>query len=336
MSTIFVTGANGFIAQHTVVQLLNKGYKVIGSVRSASKGQVLKDLLKNDKFSFVVIPNMGEVGSFDSVLQENQDVTGILHIASPFKFNVESPEKDILIPAIEGVKTLYDSIVKYAPQVTRVVYTSSDAAARFDLDSPETTIDENVWSPLTYEESKNDKVQAYLASKPIAERYAWNFIKNNRVNFEMVSVLPSNTLGPQAFDEFVVKTLNTSCQAIDEVVNLNPDSQDMNHRYGGWIDVRDAATAHIVALEKKEAVDHRLVLVSSVFTSQTVYDIVNEVYPKQNFYKGTPGTDVEEIKKITKMDYHVTRDILGFKYRTLKETLVDSIDQILKVRGTKL
>ena len=41
-TTVFVSGANGFIAQHVVKQLLNKGYSVVGTVRSAAKGDSLK------------------------------------------------------------------------------------------------------------------------------------------------------------------------------------------------------------------------------------------------------------------------------------------------------
>ncbi|HCK66020.1 MAG TPA: aldehyde reductase, partial [Anaerolineae bacterium] len=34
---ILVTGASGFIATHTIAQLLEKGYKVRGTVRSMKK-----------------------------------------------------------------------------------------------------------------------------------------------------------------------------------------------------------------------------------------------------------------------------------------------------------
>ncbi|NOX74961.1 MAG: NAD-dependent epimerase/dehydratase family protein, partial [Alphaproteobacteria bacterium] len=36
--TVLVTGSTGFIAKHIVLQLLNAGYNVVGSVRSLTRG----------------------------------------------------------------------------------------------------------------------------------------------------------------------------------------------------------------------------------------------------------------------------------------------------------
>lgn len=38
-STVLVTGANGFIAVATVKTLIERGFKVIGTVRTAAKGE---------------------------------------------------------------------------------------------------------------------------------------------------------------------------------------------------------------------------------------------------------------------------------------------------------
>lgn len=43
-STILVTGANGFIAVATVKTLIERGFKVIGTVRTASKGASNEEL----------------------------------------------------------------------------------------------------------------------------------------------------------------------------------------------------------------------------------------------------------------------------------------------------
>lgn len=40
--TVFVSGASGFIAQNIVKLLIEKGYNVIGTVRTAEKGENLK------------------------------------------------------------------------------------------------------------------------------------------------------------------------------------------------------------------------------------------------------------------------------------------------------
>ena len=48
-TTVFVSGASGFIAQTLVKQLIEKGYKVVGTVRSNEKGNSLKENLKAAK-----------------------------------------------------------------------------------------------------------------------------------------------------------------------------------------------------------------------------------------------------------------------------------------------
>ncbi|KAK6200909.1 protein induced by osmotic stress [Scheffersomyces amazonensis] len=333
--TVFVSGANGFIASHTVGLLLDQGYTVIGSVRSEAKGASFKKALKTDKFSYVVIPNIADVGAFDNVLKENPQISAFLHIASPFRFNVESPENDILIPAIEGTRNVLNSIKKYAPQITRVVITSSDCAARENDDrDPSIVLDESVWSKATFESSKHDLVPAYLGSKPLAEKLAWDFVKNEKPNFKLVTVLPSYTFGPQLTDELVSPDLNNSSKVIESILQSTPESVLHNHT-GSWIDVRDAAKAHIVALQSDEAVNQRLILSSSRFTSQTITDIIIKDFPqyKGKIFEGVPGADVEEVKTFQTLNYSKTNNILGFKFIPIKKTVDDSVSQLLRVRG---
>lgn len=334
MTTVFVSGANGFIGQHTVQQLLEAGYTVIGSVRSQEKGKKLLTALKSDKFSFVVIPNIADVGAFDKVLDDNKQITTFLHIASPFRFNVQDIEKEILIPAIEGTRNVLTSIKDHAPQVTKVVVTSSDAAARENDDkNPDLTLDESVWSKATYESSKHDPVAAYLGSKPLAEKLAWKFVEEEKPNFKLITVLPSYTFGPQIDDSLVLKDLNSSSKVFEEIITLNPDSQLYTHN-GSFVDVRDAAKAHLVAFQNDEAIGKRLILSSNRFTSQTIRDILLKEFPqfKGQIFEGVPGEDIEDIKQMPVLNYSQTNNILGFKFRDIKTSSVDAVAQLLRVR----
>ena len=55
MTSVFVSGATGYIAQHIVKTLLEKNYKVVGSVRSTEKGEKLKKLLQSANFNYEVV-----------------------------------------------------------------------------------------------------------------------------------------------------------------------------------------------------------------------------------------------------------------------------------------
>ena len=51
-----------------------------------------------------------------------------MHVASPFTFAAKDNEKDLLLPAINGMLNLLKAVKDNAPRVKRVVATSSFAA----------------------------------------------------------------------------------------------------------------------------------------------------------------------------------------------------------------
>ncbi len=77
---------------------------------------------------------------------------------------MEDNERDLLLPAIRGTTEVLESVTKYAPQVKRVVITSSFAAI-MDLSQglrPDYTYSEKDWNPISYEEAKaGDSPTAY-------------------------------------------------------------------------------------------------------------------------------------------------------------------------------
>ncbi|KAG8928937.1 methylglyoxal reductase (NADPH-dependent) gre2 [Tulasnella sp. 418] len=63
-SKVLVTGASGFIAVWIVKTLLERGYSVVGTVRSEGKGDYLKTLFKEhgDKFSYTIVEDIEKAG----------------------------------------------------------------------------------------------------------------------------------------------------------------------------------------------------------------------------------------------------------------------------------
>jgi nucleoside-diphosphate-sugar epimerase len=62
-SKVLVTGASGFIAAWVVKTLLERGFRVRGTVRSTSKGDYLVNLFKAhaDRFEYVVVEDIALV-----------------------------------------------------------------------------------------------------------------------------------------------------------------------------------------------------------------------------------------------------------------------------------
>lgn len=72
-SLILVTGANGFIASHVVDQLLERGYRVRGSVRNATKASWVQGLFDkrhgSGKFELVAIQDTTKPEAYTEALK---------------------------------------------------------------------------------------------------------------------------------------------------------------------------------------------------------------------------------------------------------------------------
>ena len=53
MEKVLVTGASGFIAEHSIIELLKNGYSVKGSLRSMNREQEVRDAINNTSNSLL-------------------------------------------------------------------------------------------------------------------------------------------------------------------------------------------------------------------------------------------------------------------------------------------
>lgn len=121
--TILVSGASGYIASHVIKLLLERGYKVIGTVRN---------LANKEKYQFLYEFNHAkenlELREADLTNRECWDsalhgVDSVIHVASPIPPGVPKDENDIIKPAVEGTKNIIEACLKN--KIKRLVFTSS-------------------------------------------------------------------------------------------------------------------------------------------------------------------------------------------------------------------
>lgn len=341
-TTVFVSGATGFIAQYVIDELLKtEKYKVIGSARSQEKADKLLSQFNNSNLSMEIVPNIAEPDAFDHIFAKYaKDIKVVLHTASPFFFESKDFDKDLLIPAVNGTSSILKAVKKYAANtVERVVITSSYAAVcTFNEDSQKgNVINEESWNTMSWEEAKKDGIAAYCASKAFAERFVWEFFEANKneLKFKLSTINPVFVFGPQLFDESVAAQLNTSCELINKVVHSSLDSEIDQTLFGGYIDVRDVARAHICAFEKDDCIGQRLILAEERFTMQTLADIINQDFPqlRSKIATGKPKSDVQVLSQIATLDNSKSRKLLGFDFIPLKQSVDDTVSQLLKVEG---
>ena len=328
MEKVLVTGATGYIGLHCIQQLLNQGYAVNGSVRSPErKDEVFEALQKHNTptenlnlFTF----NLTEDDGWDEGM-EGCDY--LLHVASPIA--LENHNEDFFVkPAVAGVKRAF----KYAKKhnVKKVVLTSS-VAAIFDTLEEKTDYDETDWS-----DPENPSISHYAKSKTLAEKAAWDFVDNEDNPFELAVINPALVIGPSLSGD-----LGESNKAIAMVTTGKmPVAVPLQF---GYVDVRDVAAAHLLAMQNSNTNGERFALAEKDLWYKDVAKVLREngfdkaptfnvpVWLAKilaNFSKELKVTlpylgRVRSVKNTSK-----AKDILGWNPRPAEESIIDIAVQI--------
>lgn len=331
-ANVVVTGANGFIAQHCVTALLNHGYAVIGTVRSAEKALLATDLHKHDYFTAVVVDDITNHSLYVEALRPFSPVA-IIHLASPFRYDATNFEQELMIPAVQGALAVLNA-ASALTAVKRVIHTSSfacilDVAAGPCPDKTYTAAD---WSPLTYNDgiTAPNVAAAYRASKTAAERASWKFMKSQRRHFDMVSLCPAMTFGPflSGAEPQSAGEINTSNKIIWNIISAGKDGSMPPTMGPVWVDVRDVATALVQALKVSEAGGKRYMLARDTYCNQEIADTARQIVPEycSNLPHGEPGKRGK--KSHYRVDVTETERVLGVEFRDLAQCLRDTIPQL--------
>lgn len=267
MSTILVTGGSGFIAGHTILQLLAAGYQVRTTVRSLSREEDVRATLKrgwaphhepgsvlrdpgselSDRLSFVAADLMSDAGWPAAVA----GCENVLHLASPFPASVPKDENELIIPARDGalrvLRAARDAGVK------RVVLTSSFAAVGYGHPEQEAAFTEKDWTDLN-----GPDVMPYTKSKTLAERAAWDFIARDGAGLELSVVNPVAVFGPVLGPDYATSILLVQ-RLMDGAMPGVP------RMCFGVVDVRDVADLHLKAMTSPAAKGERFLAVAGDF-----------------------------------------------------------------------
>lgn len=153
---VLITGASGYIGGQTVSTFLANGYRVRLACRDKSSCERTVSVFQGQAVNIdtVEVPDITAPHAFDEAVR---NVGGVIHMASPFTYAIDDNEKDLILPAMNGTIRMLESVYEHAPQVKRVVITSSFAAIG-DFSKGLRAgheYDESQWNPMTYEEAKN-------------------------------------------------------------------------------------------------------------------------------------------------------------------------------------
>ena len=328
MEKVLVTGATGYIGLHCIQQLLDQGYAVNGSLRSLErKDEIIKSLESHNTSTehlklFSI--NLNEDEGWDDGM-EGCDY--LIHVASPIA--LERKSEDFFVkPAVAGVKRALKFAKKH--NIKKVILTSSVAAIFHGIELKE-YYDESDWS-----DPENPSIDHYSKSKTLAEKAAWDFIEAEGKPFEFSVINPALVIGPSLSND-----LGESNKAIQMVATGKmPVAVPLQF---GYVDVRDVAAAHILAMQKQASDGERFALAEKDMWYEDVAKVLRE-----NGFNKAPKLSVPvwaakilanfspELKmalpyigRVRSVKYtSKAKDLLGWNPRPAEESILATANQI--------
>jgi nucleoside-diphosphate-sugar epimerase len=334
--TVLVTGGSGFIGMHCILQLLNAGYRVRTTVRSLTRAGDVRAMLKvggaapGEALSFAAADLMSDVGWPQAVA----GCAFVLHVASPFPAGAPKQEDELIVPARDGavrvLRAARDAGVK------RLVLTSSFAAVGYGHAPRDSPFSETDWT------DPSGRLGAYVKSKTLAERAAWEFIAREGGALELAVVNPVVVFGPVLGPD-----LSTSVQLLRLLMDGGmPRCPRLNF---GIVDVRDVADVHLRAMINPAANGERFLAVAG--ESMSIQEIAlllrsrmgdaaarapTKVMPDwmvrfASLFSPALAQVVSELGKVKSISNEKARRVLGWTPRSNADAIVATAESLLRL-----
>lgn len=335
---ILVTGGGGYLASWIVRMLLMQGNTVHTTVRDITDNRKYGHLfrMKEEYPGKLKIfeADIKERGSFDEVVQ---GCSVIIHTASPFKLTgIRDAAKELVIPAVQGVKNIFSSAVK-SGTARRIVMTSSVAAIYGDAVDIRKT-EAGVFTEKHWNTTSSTGHQPYSYSKTMAEKEAWKLAELNP-GIQLSVINPGFILGPSLSE----RSDSTSVQVMNRI-GLGTFRFGVPAGMHAIVDVRDVAQAHLLAASSVHS-NLRFIAAPHHTDFRSLARIIKKAYPQLPLSENTiptwvmvlfgpfAGFSPRFILRNTghplQFDNTRIRELLGMQFRPLEETLTDHIKQLI-------
>ena len=337
---VLVTGASGFIGSHCIIQLLEKGYRVRGTLRDMKRADAIRSMIarhtdKTDALEFAEADLLKD----DGWVEAATDCHLILHVASPFVLDTPRNEDELIIPAREGTLRLLRAAKETGAR--KVVLTSSVAAIAYghgkNLGRP---FDENDWS-----DPNSKEIEAYAKSKTLAERAAWHFMESEDPGFDLAVINPGAVLGPVIESDY-----GTSAEI---VLRMLKGSLPGLPRLGFEIvDVRDVASLHILAMESAKSGGQRFPCVAGFRWFEDIGETLLKEFPQFSkkiptkrlpnwmvrmaaMFGQLPKSALTELGNKRTVSNKNAAELLGWEPRSPEEAIITTAQGLIEFGGVK-
>jgi len=247
---VFVTGADGFLGQNLLKQLIAAGHEVKALIHNPRNSGILD--------SFEVEKCFGDILDLAAMEKAARGAEVVLHLASLYKFypwwQKKAPE--IYRINVGGTKNILAAA--RINKVKRFIFTSSVAAIGKNPDGKPSNEDTkfNLWKKSSH----------YARSKVLAEQEVLNFVKEG---FPALILNPAALIGggdrkPTPTGQMVVDFLNRRYPAcFNAVISL--------------ADVDDVARGHLQALEKGRIGERYILCNNRAYELKELFSILEQI-----------------------------------------------------------
>ncbi|GAA2193547.1 NAD-dependent epimerase/dehydratase family protein [Micromonospora lupini] len=331
---VLVTGATGHVGGYAVARLLDEGYRVRVTVRAPGQQDEVLDRVRrtgtnpDGRVEFRTAALSADEGWAEAA----DGARYVLHHASPFPFTPPANDDEVIRPARDGALRVLRAAREAG--VRRVVLTSSYAAVGYTVKA-DGRYSEADWTNV------DDDIPAYHRSKTLAERAAWDYVRDNG-GVELSVVNPTGIFGP---------LLGARMSASTGLVRafLRGSMPVVPRMYFGVVDVRDVVDLHLRAMLHPAAADERFIGVGgpSISFLDMAEMLARHLPSLADKVPARELTD-EEVREAAKTEPALrdaaalrgqvpvisndkARNVLGWRPRPVETTITDTADSLIKL-----
>ena len=333
---VLLTGISGWIAKHTAIELLNKGYEVLGTVRNKDLIDQTKETIKKhapiEKLSFIELDLLKDDGWDEAA----KGCKYIFHIASPFPMKV-SRDREFLLPvAVDGTLRVLNAGINAG--VEQIIKTSSIVAMfRKPNRSNPYTFGENDWTDENWIEGVND----YFLSKTKAEKAAWELMESKGLKSKLTTINPGGVFG-DALD----KKGGTSIEYVRQFLKGKFPGAP---KFAVLIsDVKDIAKAHVACIGNNKVGGRRLIVGKEVKKLVELSQLMAEAMPEYakklpkkelpnfmvkliSYIDSSAKMMIPDLGILMQTDTSYAEELLGFKFKPSKDCITENAKSVVQL-----
>jgi dihydroflavonol-4-reductase len=333
---VLLTGISGWIAKHTAIELLNKGYEVLGTVRNKDLIDQTKETIKKhapiEKLSFIELDLLKDDGWDEAA----KGCKYIFHIASPFPMKV-SRDREFLLPvAVDGTLRVLNAGINAG--VEHIIKTSSIVAMfRKPNRSNPYTFGENDWTDENWIEGVND----YFLSKTKAEKAAWELMESKGLKSKLTTINPGGVFG-DALD----KKGGTSIEYVRQFLKGKFPGAP---KFAVLIsDVKDIAKAHVACIGNNKVGGRRLIVGKEVKKLVELSQLMAEAMPEYakklpkkelpnfmvkliSYIDSSAKMMIPDLGILMQTDTSYAEELLGFKFKPAKDCITENAKSVVQL-----